>query len=77
VATVDTDTGDTVSGLPVIRRTFGDVTGLPEDGTPCIVSAMVIGAVQGRANTYAPDTGATAIRNDKGHIVAVTRLVAA
>lgn len=77
VATVDADTGDTVSGLPVIRRTFGDVTGLPDDGAPCIVSAMVLAAVAGRADTYAPDTGATAIRNDKGHIVAVTRLVAA
>lgn len=77
VATVDTDTGDTVLGLPVIRRSFGDVTGLPNDDTPCVVSAMVLGAVPGRANTYAPDTGPTAIRNDKGHIVAVTRLVAA
>lgn len=77
VSTVDTDTGDTVSGLPVIRRSFGNVTGLPADDTPCIVSALVLGAVPGRANTYAPDTGPTAIRNDKGHIVAVTRLVSA
>lgn len=77
VATVDTDTGDTVSGLPVIRRAFGTVTGLPSDGSPCVVSAMVLSAVPDRANTYAPDTGPTAIRNDKGHIVAVTRLVAA
>jgi hypothetical protein len=77
VATVDTDTGNTVSGLPVVRRAFGDVTGLPADGTPCVVSALVLGAVPGRANTYAPDTGPTAVRNDKGQIIAVTRLVAA
>jgi hypothetical protein len=77
VATVDTDTGDTVSGLPVIRRSFGDVTGLPADDTPVIVSAMVLAAVPGRRNTFAPDTGPTAIRDDAGRIVAVTRLVAA
>ena len=28
-----------------------------------------------RGVAFAPDTGDTAIRNDKGHIIAVTRLV--
>jgi hypothetical protein len=63
---------------PVIRRVPGEVTGLPEDGTPCIVSAMVLAALPpGTPGVYAPDTGATAIRDEKGHIVAVTRLVTA
>lgn len=64
------------SGLPVIARQPGAVTGLPDDGTPCLVSAMVLSAVPGRPNTFAPDTGGTAIRKD-GQIVAVTRLVRA
>jgi hypothetical protein len=65
------------TGAPVIRRVPGEVTGLPEDGTPCIVSAMVLAALPpGTPGVYAPDTGATAIRDEKGHIVAVTRLVA-
>jgi hypothetical protein len=66
------------TGAPVIRRVPGEVTGLPEDGTPCIVSAMVLAALPpGTPGVYAPDTGATAIRDEKGHIMAVTRLVAA
>jgi hypothetical protein len=67
-----------VTGVDVIRRTPGEVIGLPEDGTPCIVSAMVLAALPaGTKGVFAPDTGATAVRNDRGHIVAVTRLVAA
>lgn len=63
--------------IPVIRRTLGAVTGLPVEGVECLVSAMVLSAVPGRTGVYAPDTGDTAIRNDKGFVVAVTRLVAA
>ena len=65
-------------GLPVIQRDAGDVTGLPTDGTPCIVSSMVLAALPaGTPGVYAPDTGPTAIRDERGQIVAVTRLVAA
>lgn len=68
----------TMHGLPVIRRIAGAVIGLPSDGTPCIVSAMVLAAIPaGTEGVYAPDTGPTAIRNDKGNVVAVTRLVTA
>lgn len=65
-------------GIPVVRATYGAVTGLPE-GTdePIIVSGMVLAALAGRPNTYAPDTGAGAIRDADGKIVAVTRLIAA
>ena len=66
--------------IPVIRREPGEVVGLPTDGAPCLVSAMVLDVLRGAGhaalNIYAPDTGPTAIRNEKGHIVAVTRLVA-
>lgn len=67
----------TLDGLPVVARRFGAVTGLPDDGTPCIVSALVLSAVPGRAGVYAPDTGPTARRNEAGQVVGVTRLVRA
>lgn len=66
------------SPIPIIRRSFGEVTGLPDDpDVPVIVSSIVLAALPGRPNTYAPDTGPSALRNDAGQIVAVTRLVAA
>ncbi len=67
----------TFDGVPVIVRTMGNATGLPEEGVPCLVSAMVLAAVPGRTHVYAPDSGPTAIRDERGQIVAVTRLVAA
>ena len=65
-----------LQGVPVIERQFYAVEGLPNDGTPCLVSALVLSACPGRAGVYAPDTGPTAIR-ENGQVVAVTRLVAA
>lgn len=77
VSTVAADTGLTVAGVRVIRNQYGPVTGLPTDGTPCIVSGMVLAALPpGTPNVYAPATGATAIR-ENGQVVAVTELVAA
>jgi hypothetical protein len=86
VARVETTstTVSTVDGVRFVRRKFGRVHGLPRhaDGTDdttiaVIVSSLVLEAVPGRANTYAPDTGATAIRDARGHVVAVTQLVMA
>ena len=78
VSTVAQDTGLTVAGVRVVRNTYGPVTGLPADGAPCIVSGMVLGALPaGTPNIYAPATGATAIRDERGQIVAVTELVSA
>ena len=59
----------------VYRRT-GAAEGLPPEGTPCLVSALVLATVPDRAGVFAPDTGPTAIRED-GLVVAVTRLVRA
>lgn len=75
VETVSADLG----GVPVITRKPGLVTGLPRDERgailPCLVSSMVLDALPaGTKNVYAPDTGATAIR-ENGQVVAVTRLV--
>jgi hypothetical protein len=67
----------TLESFPVIRREMGQAEGLPDPSIPCLVSAMVLSAVPNRPNTFAPDSGPTAIRNEKGQIIAVTRLVAA
>ncbi len=75
---------ENVAGVPVPvagRQTFGEVEGLPApvEGTLYIVSAMVLGRpeCQGRDDVMGPGTGPNdgAVRNDKGHVVAVTRLV--
>ncbi len=66
-----------ITDAPIVRREKGLPVGLPEEGTPCLVSSMVLEEVPGRAGVFAPDTGVTAIRNEKGHVVGVTQLVAA
>lgn len=75
VASQEVEVG-TLHGVPVIKRAFGAVEGLPDDGAPCLVSALVLSACPGRSGVYAPDTGPTAVRKD-GQVIAVTRLVAA
>ena len=78
VATTEVQVGAcNITGAPIVRRTLGEPQGLPEEDTPCLVSAMVASACPGRLGVYAPDSGPTAIRDDRGLIVAVTRLVAA
>lgn len=76
VETIEVPAGE-INGIPVVTRQTGDVFGLPENGEPCIVSAMVAAAVPGKDGVYAPDTGKTAVRNDKGHIDYVVALVKA
>jgi len=73
--------------VPIMEQKTGQVSGFPdfdkfrgETGKGhilCIVSRMVLEAVEPVAGVtfVAPDTGKTAIRNEKGHIVAVTRLI--
>ena len=61
---------------------FGEVTGLPApaEGTVFVVSGMVGSALagKGRTDVLVPGTGPNdgALRNEAGHIVGVTRLVA-
>ena len=63
---------------PIIRRSFGKVEGIgsPSDG-PCLVSSLVLSALgeEWKGVAFAPDTGDTAIRNESGQIIAVTRLI--
>ena len=61
---------------------FGEVTGLPDPtaGTVFVVSGLVGSALAGRGRTdlFVPGTGPHdgARRNEAGHIVGVTRLIA-
>lgn len=78
-----------LNGVRVRYKEAGVVTGLPDpvEGLSFIVSGVVrdalslsdaISALPGyrrRPDVYAPDTGPDAIRNEKGHIVAVRGLV--
>lgn len=66
-----------VAGIPVVRATIGAVEGLPDpaEGVLYIVSAMVAQALPNRHDLIAPDTGAGAVRDEAGRIVAVTRFV--
>lgn len=74
---------ETVAGVPVPvagMQTFGGTEGLPApvEGTLYVVSAMVLAALRGsRPDVVGPGTGPNdgAVRNEKGHVVAVTRLV--
>lgn len=61
---------------------FGEVTGLPApaEGTVFVVSGMVGAALtgRGRSDVFCPGTGPNdgAVRNEQGHIIGVTRLIA-
>lgn len=77
--------GYPVNGVRVRHTSYNTdtVTGLPDpvDGLVFIVSGMVRDALSAlptllqRPDVYAPDTGADAVRNEQGHIVAVRGLV--
>ena len=82
VARVDTHTElvgtVTVDDIPVVERSYGEVENVPE--LPCdpfLVSSMVLDRLPKEYSgvAFAPDTGLGAIRDDKGHIVAVSRLI--
>jgi hypothetical protein len=74
---------EVVAGIPVPvagAQRFGGVEGLPAPapGMMFIVSAPALSALRGsRPDVVGPGTGPNdaAIRNEAGHIVAVTRLV--
>jgi hypothetical protein len=79
VESLEWDSGRMAAGVPVVIRRFGRIIGLPLEDEACLVSSLVLEAVKAqqpwRQNVFAPDTGATAIRDADGRIVAVRRLV--
>ncbi len=70
-----------INGIPVVVQKFGEVEGLPEHvgENVYIVSGMVLAALKEvgctRPDIIAPLTDRTAVRNGKGHIVAVRGFV--
>ena len=72
------DAGD-VCGIPVSRIVRSSVENLPqpEPGTIYIVSGIVLSACAGRADVFAPDTGAGAVRDDAGRIIGTRGFIAA
>jgi len=65
-----------IGAFELRRNTFGDVEGIPAPAadTFYIVSAIVLSASD-RPDLIAPDTGPSAIRNDKGQIEAVRAFI--
>lgn len=78
VEMVEKVTTMTKIGVPIVTREAGKVVGVPPiGGEEFLVSSMVLDALSAEytLQAFAPDTGNTAIRNEKGHIISVTRLV--
>jgi len=79
--TVEEVIAGTRHGFPVITRKAGavDFGGVFAPDATLLVSSMVLDAIPAdhalAGQCFAPDTGTTAQRNDKGHIVSVSRLV--
>ena len=66
-----------IDGFPIYCTEYGKVEGVPEAGTEkFIVSAMVLDQLGAEYAgwAFAPKTDASAVRNEKGHIVHVVGL---
>ena len=84
VARVSSAPGTRIEGrdIPLFTApTWGEVENLPapQSGVICLVSGLVAGRAIGRTDVFSPGTGPNdgAVRNEKGHITAVTRLIQA
>jgi hypothetical protein len=70
-----------IGGLPVFVVEYGEIEGLPSPrpGTIYLVSRPVLDALRSRgvrrSDLFAPDTGAGAVRNEKGEVVGVKSLL--
>ena len=77
---VDTHTKlvGTVDDIPVVERSYVEVENVPELlCDPFLVSSMILDRLPKEYSgvAFSPDTGIGAIRDDKGHIVATSRLI--
>lgn len=66
-----------VANIPVVETHFSEIMNLPdpEDGVYYIVNRMAMDFVPFmREDVFCVDTGPTAIRDEKGQVVAVTQL---
>lgn len=64
------------TGVDIVQKKYTEVENLPEEGH-FLVSAMVLQASKKKEGLflYAPDSGSSAIRDEKGQIKAVVALV--
>lgn len=64
------------TGIDLVKKEYSEVENLPEKGH-YLVSAKVLNAATKKEGLflYAPDSGSSAIRDDKGQIKAVVALV--
>jgi len=64
-----------VVGVPLVRATFGAVTGLPEpvEGTLYVVSALVRAALPARGDLASPGD---LVRDEKGNVIGAKSLIA-
>ena len=63
--------------VPVMAREFGKVEHLPAPvpGTIYIVPSLVLMACSERTDLFAPDSGESAERNEKKHVLSVCQLI--
>ena len=73
--TIRPDTAGKVSGIPVVKKIFGEITGLPAPvpGVALLVSALVAAAAWGLQRTDVLAIGET-VRDPAGRIVGATSL---
>lgn len=64
-----------IDGCQAVTHIWGAVDGLPEPEAETLyaVSTMVADKCRGRMDLIVPDSGPTAVRDEKGQIVGVTR----
>ena len=74
VSSTQTEIGRVV-GVPVVKATFGAVTGLPEpvEGTMYVVSALVRGALPNRTDLVSPGDP---VRDEAGQVIGAKSLIA-
>ena len=66
-----------VNGIPVVETQFESIENLPEpeDGVYYIVNRISMDFIPyNREDVFCLDTGPTALRDDKGQVIAVTQL---
>lgn len=73
VSSTQTEVGRVI-GVPVVKATFGEVTGLPEpvEGTMYVVSALVRGALPNRTDLASPGDP---VRDEAGNVIGAKSLI--
>ena len=73
VSSTQTEIGRVI-GVPVVKATFGEVTGLPEpvEGTMYVVSALVRGALPDRTDLVSPGDP---VRDEAGNVIGAKSLI--